>query len=437
MNNVRKIILISIVFVLFSIVVLSSVANAEKSTGGSSTIGSIKIETKDREEVIAILNEEIASWKERPIILKTLDKEIVLDPNSFSFDMDYSYQSYIESTSNAWYGFWMKESQVHIPLSVQIEKSLIDTLAQDPLLNIEKTLENIKNAAEHLVSTPIEAVELDYSILESERMAFSLEKVTQNLVGQADIIEALNDVIIPEGQTFSLLTMLQEANVPYNDATMDFIASLLYATVLQTNFEIVERHSQGVIPPYLEPGIEADIASDLSKDFKFINSTELPVVLKVGIKGNEILVEFYTTQFETKGTYEVLEKEIVNPRTIYRYSKSLKVGEEELVQKGEPGLRVTVYRTVSDKIGPYEQQEVISKDYYPPKHRIVLISVETSSNADPDPLTSIDLNGDGLPDREETEKIPSNPQDSSTLDGANDLPEGSYYDKAGNIITPK
>ncbi|MER2008557.1 MAG: VanW family protein [Psychrobacillus sp.] len=433
----KKILYISIVFVFFSIVVLSGVANAEKQLGGSSTIGGITIETHDHEKVIAILHEEIEKWKERPIILKTLDKEIILDPNNFSFDVEYSAQSYIDSASNAWFKFWKEDSEVHIPLIVEIEKSLIDELAQNPSLNIEKTLENIKNSAENLVSTPIEAVELDYSILESERIAFSLENVTQNLVGQADIIEALNDVIIPEGQTFSLLNKMQEASVPYNDATMDFIASLLYATVLQTGFEIVERHSQGVIPPYLEPGVEADVTSDLSKNFKFINSTELPIVLKVGITGNEILIEFYSTQSETKGTYEVLEKEIVNPRTIYRYSKSLKEGEEELVQEGEPGLRVTVYRTVSDKIGPFEQQVAISKDYYPPKHRIVLTSIETSVSTDSDPLTDIDLNGDGLPDIEKTEKPPSSTPGSPNSEETDELPEGSYYDKAGNIIAPK
>ncbi|WP_342559665.1 VanW family protein [Psychrobacillus sp. FSL W7-1457] len=434
----RKIILISIVFVLFSIVILNGVANAEKNTdGGSSTIGGVTIETKDREEVIALLNEEIAKWKERPIILKTLAKEIILDPNSFSFDVEYSSQSYIEATSNAWFKFWKKDVEVNLPLTVEIDESLIDILAQYPSLNIEKTIENIKSSVENLVTTPIEAVELDYSILESERSAFSLESVTQNLVGQADIIEALNDVVIPEGQTFSLLTKLQESNVPYNDATMDFIASLLYATVLQTDFEIVERHSQGIIPPYLEPGIEADVESDFSKDFKFINSLQLPVVLKTGIKGNEILVEFYTAQSEIKGTYEVLEKEIVNPRTIYRYSNNLKEGEEELVQEGEPGLRVTVYRTVADKIGPYEQQEVISKDYYPPMHRIVLTSIETSVSAGSNTLTDIDLNGDGLPDIEETDKAPSNTPDSPNSEQTGELPEGSYYDKAGNIITPK
>ncbi|MCM3357814.1 VanW family protein [Psychrobacillus sp. MER TA 171] len=434
----RKIILISIVFVLFSIVILNGVANAEKKTdGGSSTIGGVTIETKDREEVIALLNEEIAKWKERPIILKTLAKEIVLDPNSFSFNVEYSSQSYIDATSNAWFKFWKKDAEVNLPLTVEIDESLIEMLAQYPSLNIEKTIENIKRSVENLVSTPIEAVELDYTILESERIAFSLESVTQNLVGQADIIEALNDVVIPEGQTFSLLTKLQESNVPYNDATMDFIASLLYATVLQTNFEIVERHSQGIIPSYLEPGIEADVESDFSKDFKFINSIQLPVVLKVGIKGNEILVEFYTAQSEIKGTYEVLEKEIVNPRTIYRYSNSLKEGEEELVQEGEPGLRVTVYRTVADKIGPYELQEVISKDYYPPKHRIVLTSIKTSVSAGSNTLTDIDLNGDGLPDIEETDKGPSNTPDSPNSEQTGELPEGSYYDKAGNIITPK
>ena len=151
---------------------------------------------------------------------------------------------------------------------------------------------------------------------------------------------------------------------------------------------------------------------------------------------------------DTETKYQVREKQEVLPRTIYRYSNELAPNKEQLLQEGKPGMRVSVYRQTSDKAGPFEKEELISEDYYPPVHRVILkSSIEPEISTTPDPDLAIDMNGDGLPDvNEETsntnspnpagdsEKEQSNIIPSTSEGDSDELPEGSYYDKAGNII---
>ena len=103
--------------------------------------------------------------------------------------------------------------------------------------------------------------------------------------------------------------------------------------------------------------------------------------------------------------------------------KIFPTGQESLVQEGTPGVRVSVYRTVStDNI-----EQLISKDYYAPTNRIVVkssLDADSSSVNEPTTYTSeqyteLDLNGDGLLDYEEMNE---------------DQNEDAVYDKGGNLI---
>ena len=101
---------------------------------------------------------------------------------------------------------------------------------------------------------------------------------------------------------------------------------MLYSIILQTDYEIVERHSQGVIPAYLEPGIKADTDLQSTKNIKFVSNNHT-AVLKVSLKDSNLLVELYSLPNGIDGEYEVRNSQVVDPRTIYRYSSDLKPGE--------------------------------------------------------------------------------------------------------------
>ncbi|MFF2755066.1 VanW family protein [Psychrobacillus sp. NPDC058041] len=407
---------------------------------GGSTIGGVQIEDLDKIEITNRLEIAVEKWKENnDLVIVGEGVYMPLDTTYFNFDVESSVNQYFIDSQKPWFAFWKKDSIIHIPIQFTIEPALIALIGENSKLNAEETMENIKSQVAVLSKEPIKAVFKDLSALESERIAFELEKLPANTVGLSEVITALNEQVISTGEVFSFLDKTKDISSLYSDETADFISSLLYSVILQTDFEIVERHSQEVIPSYLEPGIEADIDLKSKKDLKFANNNN-PAVLKMSLIDSKLLVELYSLPNETISKYEVRNRQVVEPRTIYRYSSDLKPGEENLIQEGIPGLRISVYRIVSDKKGPYEKEELVSQDYYSPTHRIVLkSSLISEATFTKDPDLEIDLNGDGLSDMNEKESN-NNPnaeedsENSSFEDDSDRLPEGSYYDKAGNII---
>lgn len=409
----------------------------------SSTIGGVEIGDLEKEEITNHLKKAIENWKRNSeIVIEGVGVHLPIDTAFFVFDVEASVNEYINTTEKPWYAFWKSDSIVHIPLQLTLEPELITSIEENSQLNTEETINNIKRQVGMLSEEPIEAVLMDLSALETERIAFSIEEVSVNLAGLSEITETLNDQVISTGEVFSFLDKTSEISNSFSDETADFIGSMLYSLILQTDFDIVERHSQGVIPPYLEPGVEADINLLLNKDIKFVNNNN-PALLKVSLKDSSLLIELYSLSNKTISKYEVLDSQVVKPRTIYRYSPDLKPGEESLIQEGTTGRRVSVYRVVSDKKGPFNKEEIISEDYYPPTHRIILkSSLASEATFTKDPDLEIDLNGDGLSDINENEstnftKPETDSENTALEDDLDSLPEGSYYDKAGNIISTK
>lgn len=415
-----------------------------ESEDSNSSIAGQQVESLNRDEIISLLNSKILEWKQNPILLTGNNIDLTLDSEWFTFDVESTVDQFENQVSKAWYAFWKSEPTVHLPLQVVMSSELTAIIDENRHLDTEATLEVIKNQVGMLSAEPIESVALDMSLFQTERIAFDIEEASINTSGLNDIISALNEQVIGSGEIFSINEHIEGINLEATDEAINFVASLMYSTILQTKFEVVERHSQGRIPNYLEPGIEAKITK--TKDLKFINTNNAPATLKVSMKGSKLLVEIYSVPMETTAEYLVSEEEII-PRTIYRYSSELKPNEEELIQEGEPGLRVSVYRTIFDKAGPYEKEELISQDYYSPVNRIVLkSSVVSESSTTEDPDLSVDMNGDGLADIYEqpsntintVSTVVNEEEQSNTKSPSEEvsdvLPEGSYYDKAGNII---
>ena len=419
---------------------------AEGKVSGSS-IGGHQVESLNREEIISLLNSKILEWKKNPILLTGNNTDIPLDSEWFTFDVDSSVEQYINQVSKAWYAFWESEPTVHLPIQVEMNPELIAMIEKNSHLDTEATLQEIENHVEMLSFEPIETVAIDMSLFQTDRIAFDIEEIAINTASLDDIISNLNEKVIGSGEVFSLNQQMEGINLGASYETINFIASLVYSTILQTNFEIMERHSQGELPNYLEPGIEADINN--LKDLKFINTNNSPAILKVSIKDTSLLVEIYSIPIETESKYQVREQQEILPRTIYRYSSELDPNKEELLEEGKPGLRVSVYRQTSDKAGPFEKEELISEDYYPPVNRVILkSSLEPEASAGTqDPDLAVDMNGDGLSDVNEepsnatntnpavdSEKEQANTKTTAVEEDSDGLPEGSYYDKAGNII---
>lgn len=450
-KEIRKtlvlIILTSFLFYLWSsnFAPLQQQVRAE-SEGSGSSIGGQQVESFNRDEIISLLNSKVLEWKQNPILITGNNTDITLNSEWFTFNVESTVDKFENQVSTPWYAFWESEPTVQLPLQVEMSTELTAIIEENSHLDIEATLQIIKNHVEVLSIEPIETVALDMSLFQADRIAFDIEEISINAASLTEIISALNEKVIGSGEIFSLNQNMEGINLGASNETINFVASLIYSTILQTNFEILERHSQGEVPSYLEPGIEANI--NITNDLKFINTNNSPAVLKVSIKDTSLLIEIYSIPMDTETKYQVREKQEVLPRTIYRYSTELAPNKEQLLQEGKPGLRVSVYRQTSDKAGPFEKEELISEDYYPPVHRVILkSSLEPEISSTPDPDLAVDMNGDGLSDVNEETSNTNNPnlagdsekEQSNTIptageEDSDELPEGSYYDKAGNII---
>src|SRR5699024_6058425 len=108
-------------------------------------------------------------------------------------------------------------------------------------------------------------------------------------------------------------------------------------------------------------------------------------------------------------TYEVKveNEQEIKPRTIYRYSKKMNPGEQEVVQAGKSGLTLDVIRSIYED-GTYVDDEVISRDLYLPTPTILLVSPDE-------------------PDIEEGDST----ADDELLDE-----DDIFIDEAGNIVIP-
>ena len=409
----------------------------EQSEG--STIGGVEIANVEDSTLASTLQTAINEWGKSPVIVSDGENTITLDASELTFDISTAISQYKTMTKKPWYAFWQKKKIVHLPIPVTVNETALAQIKQIAIWDTDETLNNVIMQASYLHNHEVEAVVNDLDRQMDERLGFQVQDIPAGAIGIPDAIESLNDVMLVPNNPVSLLTLLGEQVETMNQISLDFLASMLYSTVLQTDYEILERHSQGEIPTYLQPGMEASINKALNKDLQFINLSEQPGKLNVTTEGNSLKVEIFSTTKEKEIQVRVETESIVKPRTIYRYSDELAIGQEEVEQKGKKGMRVTVYRSIVEN--GVSSEELVSRDYYAPINQIVVRSAkepatdasdsETTYLDDPD--LQLDLDGDGLADSPKQESGTSS--NNGDIETSND-PEivYGYYDKGGNFV---
>jgi len=406
-----------------------------KESPGFSTIGGIPVEGFDSENVIQVIRDAVEKWQETPLVVSGGSTEQEINAHDLQFEIKQVVAQYINLSKKPWYAFWQKEKVVHFPIPVLVNDSVIQDLDAVGIWDTEKTLEKLTIQASYLKEHEVEAVVNDEMFQVDERIAFQIANLPTEGRGVAKIIPLLNDVSIVPNQSISLLSLLGEQAGVVNDAGLDFVASVLYSVILQTDYEILERHSQQINPTYLQQGIEADVNAAVAKDLKFINRSHQLSKMKASLEGGQLKIEIFAASKDKDITVRVSEDKIVKPRIIYRYSEDLKAGQERVEQEGKEGARVEVYRSIV-KNGATEEQ-LISRDYYVPQNRIVTrssqepVTVTTptqqvgADTADSD--LAIDLDGNGLPD------VKPSPQEETKQEDGPEIVYG-YYDKGGNFV---
>ena len=405
----------------------------------SSTIAGINVGTLSEEEIRAALQNAVNNWSQNPPTIEGGGSIMTIDPTAIQFNIDATISTYNALTEKPWYAFWESKKTVHIPIEVtngEMLKANIDAMGN---WNVDETyalaIQNISN----LVSEPIAAIVVDSTILEAERLTFIIQDIPENAKAVYDMAMFLDGTVIGAGENFSLLQTLSSLADNSNVEGLSFLGSLLYRNALHTNTMITERHPQQMIPTYLEPGLEAYVNVKTEKDISFTNNSGEPMKMMFSVSGQQLKVEFTSSVNAHTVTVNVNPGNEVEPRQIVRFTNDLAVGAQRVMQKGEKGARITVFRAIDG----FEEQ--VSRDYYPPTNEIILKSsrqpVEvpaTDNNNAPTGNTTDSTANDGtIPSQ-----TPNDSEDPIDLDndGLPDINQGEGYepdvDDNGNVVQP-
>ncbi|MEK4530207.1 VanW family protein [Solibacillus sp. FSL K6-1554] len=458
----RTIMPIILLVVLLSIwipnFIVGSVASADNNAVGS-TIGGVETGDLKGEELKTLLTNAVNDWYTQNLTVTGEGTSVEVSSSTFQFDIESTVANYENQVHKSWFAFWEDTPTVHLPLIVFPSEIVKNEISNVSSWDTNLTYNNVELNAAYLKTDPVEAAVIDVSVLETDRISLSVEPMPEGAIGINELVLALHDTVIEPQMAFSMIQKLGDTLNLANRGAINFVASNLYNAALNMNAEVMERHSQNEIPSYLKPGLEAKVDALANEDLKFVNTSSNPVVLKLIMEEGNLKTEVYTPAKETEVDMTVSKDEEIQPRTITRYSSDLAIGQTEQVQEGAKGLRVSVYRTA------FDEQKLVSRDYYPPVDRIILKSskqpeVQTSSeNVNNNPADQVDLDGDGFPDDDTTNgngsttpvsgsqnnnsNASNNNQGAASNNSANgdtkeeNLPPGSYYDKGGNLITPK
>ena len=206
--------------------------------------------------------------------------------------------------------------------------------------------------------------------------------------------QAINDVILMPGETFSFNNCLGErtAEKGYKSAGTIVgneivnsigggicqISSTLYNCALLADLQIVDRSNHAMPVNYVDYGLDATVSWGYP-DFKFKNSTNFPIKLKAEVSGGYVKMEILGT--DEKDYYIEMEFEISgyeSYETIYEeHEKSSGYKNGEVLQNGTTGIYARSYKCKYDK----ETGELISRDFearshYPKADKIVVKIVE-------------------------------------------------------------
>ena len=152
------------------------------------------------------------------------------------------------------------------------------------------------------------------------------------------------------------------------------VSSTLYNAVLYADLKVVERYRHSVPLRYVPPGRDATLQYGVM-DFKFRNTLDDPVVIRAEAGGGRLRVSLWGSR---PLPYDVTITSTQSPvpyREVIEPDPKLVQGEVRVVDPGEPGKWIIVSKVVSDKAtGEASEPVVVSRNYYPPKPRIVRVS---------------------------------------------------------------
>jgi len=253
--------------------------------------------------------------------------------------------------------------------------------------------------------------------------------------------------------TFSLLEFIEAADVGVvTEQDLTTVASILYASVLQTNFGVDERSIGPTVPTTVPLGFEATINRELGVDFVFTNPNSTTFTLNINTSGTSINANLTGLPFVYSYQTAVTDREEFKPKTIKQFSSFVDQNTIRIKTEGENGVQVSVLKTIISGDDVLETINV-SKDFYPPVHKVEVhpltvtapaAGTGTSTGGTTGTTDGSGTSTDGTNGQPSTDTGDGSTDDDSSTDGTgtddgnnsdnSDEETEPQYDKGGNLI---
>ena len=356
------------------------IANAAFTIPDGSTVGGIDVGGMTVDEAKDILSDKINEWKNQSDMTIESPTEILTIPSEdIQYDLNQTMDQLLEKTKTPWYAFFIKKKSVDLPLVVKVNITDEELSEWPNHIDKVKTINNVETTASYLGEHNIQAV-LTEANEQNDVIAEASWNIPKDYIFLDELVEELNGKKITPGNSFSFLQQVANEVSYFREDDGNFVVSMLYSLLLQTNVEIIERHSQRVIPVYSKAGIEAKVSQTDDKDFVVSNPGPYIYTIQAEKNGSKLKMAILSAPQKTKYQYKIENKEDIHYRTIYRYKKDLQPCCKRVIQNGVNGQRVEVYRVSVAENGAELSRELISTDFYLPVPEIILLALPSSEN---------------------------------------------------------
>ncbi|RBW71588.1 VanW family protein [Bacillus taeanensis] len=252
-------------------------------------VGSLQLGNTSYKDIYDKVKDHTMRWKtEAHLSLRFQDLIITIPTDVVSFDIEASVKEAMKS------GF----SPLYVKVNQQtFDEQLVPFQEYNVLANINK--EELQNdlitIASSLESTSIDLDLVKYLSKEELLQQTVSEKEITNISSSSTLIkwaESLDGFVIEPESSISMLQMMKQRGLePVESESLNILAAGIYAAVLPTNFEMIERHIGRKKIPYIDVGYEAKVVPQ-KKDLVFYNPNTLSYKFQINVSQNMLTVSF-------------------------------------------------------------------------------------------------------------------------------------------------
>ncbi|WP_075620475.1 VanW family protein [Paenisporosarcina indica] len=350
-----------------------------KGFGDQTYIGPYDVSNLPEKEAAVTVSSGVQGWySEAQVQIKLQDAVVPFPLEAVEFNTTSTLTSAQDGTKNG--------------LEFDITQEAVDTFLHQqfsPIVFSEEEVATVTDTIRQQLAAgrKDQVIDISSALLSSSS---SVETVVTNITfdnveqtpGIQNIMSVLDGYEIQPKSTFSFLEFLDTVDVGLvTESDLTAVASILYASVLNTNFGVVERSIGPIVPKSVPLGFEASINRELGVDFVFSNPNTTSFTININDAGTGINTSLTGYPFVYSYETEIKDKEEFSPKTIKQYSAFVGQNTIRVITPGQQGVQVAVVRNTISNATILETKD-ISKDFYPPVHKVEVHPLTVTATPD-------------------------------------------------------